>query len=91
MAESREKEIKLALNYAITIFKTLKAEAQCITENAVATFALLQAVAEKFPEIADSFERHQKSIAHSAPIAVKARQTCDHIDVIMKQLERLKT
>lgn len=85
-----EKQANNILRRAYTIFKTLKAHTQFITDNAVATSAMLQAVSEKFPDVAEKYEKYRKTMSEQSPIALKNREICVQFDVVLDQLEQWK-
>jgi hypothetical protein len=91
MGDIDEKVAREVCEHAYTIFKALKAQTEYITENAIATSALLQAVSEKHPSIAGRYEDLRYSMTKTAPVAVRSRQIVAQFDAILERLEKLKS
>jgi hypothetical protein len=90
MPEPNDEATAKALEYGITIFRTLRAQTENITAAMIASSAMLQVLIEKFPELGEKYERHREDAAKDSPLAVKSRAICAQFDGILKQLEKLK-
>ena len=82
MSTPDENSAKLAIQYGVTIFKTLRQQTEKITESMIATSALVQTLAEKFPEMADRYEHYRKDGETDSPIAANSRQVCEQFQRI---------
>jgi hypothetical protein len=89
MSTPGENSAKLAIQYGVTIFKTLRQHTEKITESMIATSALVQTLAEKFPEMADRYEHYRKDGETDSPIAANGRQVCEQFQRIEEQLQKL--
>jgi hypothetical protein len=59
-----------------------------VINNTVSAAALLSAVHEKMPEIAEAYERHLKRAERDSPFAQKGRQIAAELDAIVVRLQK---
>src|SRR5579859_865204 len=75
------------LDYGMMIFKGMKVMASNVSDNAVATSALISALSEQNPELADSYQRQFDSQRNTAPLAKTIAELCAQFDVATARLQ----
>lgn len=83
MAEKTDAEKALthtAAEFFRTLIRMVKEHQASVTHSTLATAALLQAVAEKFPELGQSFEQYLAQAEKSSPLAERSRQIIAELD-----------
>lgn len=76
-----------ATDFLRLLIKAVKAHQQAVTDSTLVTAALVQAVAEKFPEIGESYTRHLEHSQKHSPIAESNRQVLAQLDKLTAGLE----
>jgi hypothetical protein len=87
---SEDELINDVLDYGITIFKALRVQAQFITDNAVANSALIQALSEQNPKLAEVYQRYFAEQKDTAPLARTTAAMCGQFDDISARLRQWK-
>ena len=84
MPDVNDQAARRAIEYGITIFKTLRAHTKNITEAMIATSAMLQVIADQSPQMAEQYERYRAASEATSPLAEKSRAICAQFDDIVK-------
>jgi hypothetical protein len=90
MDASDDAAAKRAIEYAITIFHALRTQTKNISDAMAVTSAMLRVLVDRFPDLAEKYERYHKEALQHSPLAETTRAMCAQYDDIVKQLEKLK-
>jgi hypothetical protein len=71
---------KHAAGFILLLIKAVKKHQELVTEIACANAALVQAVLERFPELASSYERYRQASEKDSPFARDSRLISAELD-----------
>jgi hypothetical protein len=73
-------ELETAVGFLKLLIKAVRKHQEAVTHNTLVTSALLQAIAEKLPEVGDSYARYLAEAEKSSPVAETSRQIIAELD-----------
>jgi hypothetical protein len=74
-----------AAEFFRTMIRIIADQHKAVTSTMIATSALIQAMIEKHPEIAESYERYRAEAEKSSPLALKSAEIVAELERVARQ------
>ena len=88
MADKTDAQIA---EFFTTLVRFIKDQHAATTSSMIATSALVHAITERFPELADSYEKYRAEAEASSPLATSSSQIVAELDAYLsRMLEAMK-